>query len=498
MPVLQPAELWKKTGRYEIDELFKLRDRRGAELVLGDDPRGGHHLPRVARDPLLPRPAQAALPLPDQGARRAAPARRGAAHARVHHEGLLLVRPRRGGPRRVLRAPHQGLRRDLRPHRARVVPGRGRRGDDGRLRRPRVHGALRRRRERRRAVGRPATPPTWRSRAATPQPVDGLPEALAAPEPVETPGATTIEAVAGMLGVPAGRADQGAAGGRRGPRAGAGAGARRPPPQRDQAPERARRAGPARGGARRCATLFGTEPGFIGPVGAQRRRGRRRGAARPARPRDGRQRAGHCTCAAWSPGRDFEPDLGGRAPRRGRRPLPERRRDPHRARHRGGQHLQARHALLRAARRALPRRAGQGAADRDGLLRDRPGAHRGGRDRAVPRRAGHLLAARAGALRHRADHARQGGRGGPHGRRPPLRRAARGGPRRALRRPRRQRGREVRRRRAARLPAAAHDRQARARGGRGRRPDPARPGTALAAARRRRARRPRSLWASLP
>ena len=34
MPVLQPAELWKKTGRYEIDELFKLKDRRDAELVL--------------------------------------------------------------------------------------------------------------------------------------------------------------------------------------------------------------------------------------------------------------------------------------------------------------------------------------------------------------------------------------------------------------------------------------------------------------------------------
>ena len=34
MPVLQPAELWKRTGRYGIDELFKLEDRRGAELVL--------------------------------------------------------------------------------------------------------------------------------------------------------------------------------------------------------------------------------------------------------------------------------------------------------------------------------------------------------------------------------------------------------------------------------------------------------------------------------
>src|SRR6185295_9959868 len=34
MPVLQPAELWKRTGRYDIDELFKLQDRRGADLVL--------------------------------------------------------------------------------------------------------------------------------------------------------------------------------------------------------------------------------------------------------------------------------------------------------------------------------------------------------------------------------------------------------------------------------------------------------------------------------
>ncbi|MGI8624160.1 MAG: proline--tRNA ligase [Solirubrobacteraceae bacterium] len=35
MPVLQPAEIWQRTGRYDIDELFKLTDRRGADLVLG-------------------------------------------------------------------------------------------------------------------------------------------------------------------------------------------------------------------------------------------------------------------------------------------------------------------------------------------------------------------------------------------------------------------------------------------------------------------------------
>src|SRR3954464_5361167 len=34
MPVLHPAELWQRTGRYDIDELFKLEDRRGAPLVL--------------------------------------------------------------------------------------------------------------------------------------------------------------------------------------------------------------------------------------------------------------------------------------------------------------------------------------------------------------------------------------------------------------------------------------------------------------------------------
>jgi prolyl-tRNA synthetase len=34
MPVLQPADLWRKTGRIDIEELFKLTDRKGSELVL--------------------------------------------------------------------------------------------------------------------------------------------------------------------------------------------------------------------------------------------------------------------------------------------------------------------------------------------------------------------------------------------------------------------------------------------------------------------------------
>jgi prolyl-tRNA synthetase len=34
MPVINPAELWQRSGRYGIDEVFKLKDRRGADMVL--------------------------------------------------------------------------------------------------------------------------------------------------------------------------------------------------------------------------------------------------------------------------------------------------------------------------------------------------------------------------------------------------------------------------------------------------------------------------------
>ena len=37
MPVMHPAELWAKSGRWELmgDELFRLKDRKGADFVLG-------------------------------------------------------------------------------------------------------------------------------------------------------------------------------------------------------------------------------------------------------------------------------------------------------------------------------------------------------------------------------------------------------------------------------------------------------------------------------
>jgi prolyl-tRNA synthetase len=34
MPVLHPADPWRRSGRYSIEELFKLKDRRGADMVL--------------------------------------------------------------------------------------------------------------------------------------------------------------------------------------------------------------------------------------------------------------------------------------------------------------------------------------------------------------------------------------------------------------------------------------------------------------------------------
>ena len=134
-----------------------LRDRRAVQAQgpprrrhgAGADPRGDRHRARRCRGALVPRPAADPLPLPGQGARRAAPAGRRAADTRIHHEGLLHLRPRRRGARRRLPEARRGLRPDHGPLRARVVSGRGRRGDDGRLRRPRVHGAVPGGRERR-------------------------------------------------------------------------------------------------------------------------------------------------------------------------------------------------------------------------------------------------------------------------------------------------------------------------------------------------------------
>ena len=149
MPVLQPAEIWKRSGRYDIDEVFKLQDRRGAELVLAlsheenltfhmarevrsyrDLPKLLYHFQTKERDEARPRA--------------------GVLRTRefIMKDAYSFDRDREGLDRsyELLRGR---LRPHLRPRRARVVPGGVRRRGDGRLRRPRVHGALPGRRERR-------------------------------------------------------------------------------------------------------------------------------------------------------------------------------------------------------------------------------------------------------------------------------------------------------------------------------------------------------------
>ena len=98
---------------------------------------------------------------------------------------------------------HSGrLRADLRPLRPALVPGRVRRRDDGRLRRPRVHGALRGRRERGRAGAR-ATRPTSRSPPPS-RSRSSCRRRSTRPRRSRRPGLTTVEEVSGALGVPAG------------------------------------------------------------------------------------------------------------------------------------------------------------------------------------------------------------------------------------------------------------------------------------------------------
>ena len=98
MPVLTPAELWQATGRYKIAGGLQAPRPQRPRVRAAADARGDRHLPR-AGDPVVPRPAADALPLPDEGSRRAAAARGADPRPRVHHEGLVLVRPRRGGAR---------------------------------------------------------------------------------------------------------------------------------------------------------------------------------------------------------------------------------------------------------------------------------------------------------------------------------------------------------------------------------------------------------------
>jgi prolyl-tRNA synthetase len=203
MPVLQPAELWRTSGRYGIDELFKLKDRRDADLVLAmtheealtwhvsreirsyrDLPLILYHIQTKERDE--PRPRAGVLRTrefimkdsysfdrDEEGLARAYDLHVQAYDRIFDRAGLEWYRVE----------SDVGMMGGLGAHEYMAPCAAG---------------------ENEVALSDAGYAANVEIATGSPQPVDGLPEPLDAPEPVDTPGATTIEQVSGMLGVPPG------------------------------------------------------------------------------------------------------------------------------------------------------------------------------------------------------------------------------------------------------------------------------------------------------
>jgi len=266
MPVLQPAEPWKKTGRYEIDELFKLRDRRDAELVLAmtheevitlhaareirsyrDLPKLLYHFQVKERDE--PRPRAGVLRTREF----------------IMKDAYSFDRDEEGLDRsyQLYIQAYDRIFDRTGLEWYRVESDVGMMGGIGahEYMAPCVAG------ENEVALTDAGYAANVEIASAAPQEVE-LPPALPGPEPVETPGATTIDAVTGLLGVPAGAlikalpmiVEE------RGPLLVLVRGDHRLNEIKLQnavgAPAR-----PAE--AQEVRELFGTEPGYIGPIGAQ-------------------------------------------------------------------------------------------------------------------------------------------------------------------------------------------------------------------------------------
>jgi prolyl-tRNA synthetase len=203
MPVLQPAELWKRTGRYDIDEVFKLQDRRGAELVLAmtheenltfhvshevrsyrDLPKILYHFQTKERDE--PRPRAGVLRTREFIMKDSYTFDRdaeGLDHAYELHVGAYDRIFDRAGLEWYRVESDVGMMGGLGAHEYMAPCAAG---------------------ENEVALSDAGYAANVEVASAQPKPVDGLPASLAAPEPVETPGATTIEQVSGLLGVPSG------------------------------------------------------------------------------------------------------------------------------------------------------------------------------------------------------------------------------------------------------------------------------------------------------
>ncbi|HYN50498.1 MAG TPA: proline--tRNA ligase [Thermoleophilaceae bacterium] len=203
MPVLQPAELWRRTGRYDIDELFKLNDRRGADLVLAmtheecltfhvsREIRSYRQLPKIlyhfqTKERDEPRPRAAVLRTREFIMKDSYSLDRDAAGLdesyRLHIQAYDRIFDRAGLEWYRVESD-VGMMGGLGAHEYMAPCAAG---------------------ENDVALSDAGYAANLEVASATPQPVSGLPEGLSEPRAVETPEARTIEAVTQALGVPAG------------------------------------------------------------------------------------------------------------------------------------------------------------------------------------------------------------------------------------------------------------------------------------------------------
>src|SRR3954471_6272364 len=203
MPVIQPAELWRKSGRYDIDELFKLKDRRGADMVLAmtHEEAVTYHVAREVRSyrdlPLILYHFQTKErdePRPRAGLLRT--------REFIMKDAYTFDRDREGLDRQyeLLAGAYDRIFDRTGLEWYRVDSDVGVMGGVGahEYMAPCAAG------EDEVALSDAGYAANVEVATGTAQPVEGLPEPLDAPEAVETPGATTIDAVTQQLGVPAG------------------------------------------------------------------------------------------------------------------------------------------------------------------------------------------------------------------------------------------------------------------------------------------------------
>jgi prolyl-tRNA synthetase len=203
MPVLTPAELWKTSGRYSVPEVFKLHDRRGAELVLAmtHEETVTFHVSREVRSyrdlPLIlyhfqtkerdeARPRAGILRTREFIMKDAYTFDRDAEGLDAQYEILARAYDKifdRCGLEWYSVESDVGMMGGVGAHEYMAPCAAG---------------------ENEVALSDSGYAANVEVASATAQPVEGLPEPKDAPEKVDTPGATTVEQVTQQLGVPAG------------------------------------------------------------------------------------------------------------------------------------------------------------------------------------------------------------------------------------------------------------------------------------------------------